>query len=57
MCVSVCAGIGMSCMKKWKKVGESTDPYGTPLGKSLFVDGVHCAVVDSVGVSTFKEGR
>ena len=34
------AGSGMSRMKRLKMVGESTDPWGTPLGKRLFVDGV-----------------
>ena len=28
MCVSGYAGIGMSCMKRLKRVGESTDPRG-----------------------------
>ena len=40
MCTSGCVGSGMSCMKRLKRVGESTDPWGTPLGKRLFVDGV-----------------
>ena len=32
--------IGMSCMKRLKRGGESTDPCGTPLGKRLLVEGV-----------------
>ena len=54
MCVPGCASIGMSCMKRLKRVGQSTDPRGTPLGKRLCG---WCAVVDSVCVSTCKEGR
>ena len=30
----------MSCTKIMKRVSESTDPCGTPVGKRLFVDGV-----------------
>ena len=33
------AGIGMSCMKRLERVGESTDPCESPLGR-VFVDGV-----------------
>ena len=40
MCTSGYAGSCMSCMKMLKRVGESTDPWGTPLGKRLLVDGV-----------------
>ena len=40
MCMSGCAMMGRSCMKRLKRVGDSTDPCGTPLGKRLFVDGV-----------------
>jgi len=40
MCTSGCVRSGMSCMEMLKRVGESTDPWGTPLGKRLFVDGV-----------------
>ena len=53
MCTSGCAEIGMSCMKRLKRVGESADPYGTPWGKRLFVEGVLLCV----GVSTCKIGR
>ena len=38
--MSGCATISMSCIKLLKRVGESTDPCGTPLGKHIFVDGV-----------------
>ena len=38
--MSGCAGICKFCMKRLKRVGESTDPCGTPLGKRLLVDGV-----------------
>jgi len=31
MCVSGWMGSGMSCMYRLKRVGESTDPCGTPL--------------------------
>ena len=34
------AGIGMSCMERLKRVGESTDTCGTLLGERLFVDSV-----------------
>ena len=40
MCVSRCVGMGMLCMKRLKRVGGSTAPCGTLLGKRLFVDGV-----------------
>ena len=40
MCTSGCAGSGMSRMNRLKRVGERTDPWGTPLGKRLLVDGV-----------------
>ena len=43
--MSGCAGIGISCMKRLKRVGESTDPSGSPLGKHLFVDGVPLWIV------------
>ena len=33
-----CVGIGMSCMKRLKSVGESTEPCGTSLRKRLLVD-------------------
>ena len=40
MCTSGCVGSGMSCMRRMKRVGEITDPWGTPLGKRLLLDGV-----------------
>ena len=40
MRVSECVWVGMMCMKRLERVGESTDPSGTQLGKSLFVVGV-----------------
>ena len=39
-CTSGCVGIGISCMKRLKRVGESTDPWGTPFGKRFFLDGI-----------------
>ena len=32
LCVSGCEKMGRSCMNRLKRVGESTDPCGTPLG-------------------------
>ena len=37
--VFVSEGIGMSCMKRLKSVGESTEPCGTPFVKCLVVEG------------------
>ena len=38
--MSGCTLIGMSCMKRLIRIGESTDPCGTSSGKRLIVDGV-----------------
>ena len=38
--VYLCAGMGMSRMKRMKKVGENTHLCGTQWGKRLFVDGM-----------------
>ena len=39
--VSGCAyGIGMLCMKRLKRVGESIDLFGTPMERRLFVNDV-----------------
>ena len=40
VCVFGCTGIGMSYMKRLKRVGESTEPCGTQLGMHLFADWV-----------------
>ena len=29
-CVSGCVGVGMSCVKRLNRVGERTEPCGTP---------------------------
>ena len=39
MFVFVCgSGVGMLCMYKLKRVGESTEPCGTPFGKLQILD-------------------
>ena len=38
--MSGCDGMGMLCMKKLKRLGDSIDPCKTPLGKSFFADGM-----------------
>ena len=43
--MSGCAEIDMSCMKRLKSVGDSTDPCGIPLETRLFVDGVPLCTV------------
>ena len=58
--MSGCAGIGMSCMKSLKRVGQSTDPCGTLLesvslwmaylcGSSTVVDGVRVSTCEKNG--------
>ena len=44
MCMSGCAEIGASCMKRLKKVGESTDPWALHCGSVSLWILCHCGL-------------
>ena len=38
--MSALLGVGMSCMKRLKRVGDKTEPCGTPSRNGCILDGV-----------------
>ena len=44
MCTCGCAGSGMLCMKRLKRVSESTDPWVTLFGEAPLSGEVLCVV-------------
>jgi len=57
-CVFGSDGCGISCMKRLKRVGESTEPCGTPFVKCLAEEGlplysVQAELPDNVGLIAY----